>query len=92
MQRVSGWRAEQVPRQDLVDVWQMHLEAVLVLVRPKGHSVELSSGLEFGNSCPIEFQVPEGRLIRFALGKSTTREVDMMRGAEKEYPFPSKVR
>jgi hypothetical protein len=70
--------AEQVPGQDLVDVWEVHLKAVLILVRLEGHSVELSSGLEFRNSCPIEFQVSKGCLIRFTVGESTAREVDMM--------------
>jgi len=84
--------AEQVPGQDLVDIWEVHLKAVLILIRLEGHSVELSSGMEFGNSCPIEFQVPKGCLIRFTVRESTAREVDMMRGAEKEYAFPNKVR
>jgi hypothetical protein len=77
----------QVPGEDLVDVWEMHLKAVFVLVCLEGHGIKLPGGVEFRNSRSIKLQVPKGRLVIFAGGKSAAREIDMVRGAEKKDAF-----
>jgi hypothetical protein len=67
-----------LPGKNFVNIWEVHFKAVLILVRLKRHGVKLSRGVEFSNGLPVEFQIPEGRLIGFAIRKSTAREVDMV--------------
>lgn len=68
----------------LGDERQLHLDAVLVLVRLQVHPLELVSLAEFPVDRLVHLQVVQRRLVDLALGECTGLQSDVVRGAQDE--------
>jgi len=63
---MTGYKSRNLLGQDLVDVWQVHLNAVLCLVDTGRHPVELACLVELGDGVTVELQLAK----RGAVGRA----------------------
>lgn len=71
-------------RKNLVDVWDVHLEAVLVLVSALVHVLEVAGLVEGGRRSSIDSEIAQWRAIVGTLGQGGLFQVVVVRGTKEE--------
>lgn len=86
----GGGGSRNLLRQHLVDVRHVHLEAVLCLIDPGRHPLELPRCVQSGDRLGVDAQVAQRRLERGASAQRAAGEVGVVGGAEQEDALPSR--
>ena len=67
-----------LPEQHLVEIWKMHLDAVLSLIHVEAHSIELVRCRQLRYGCLIEPELPEWGDICLARRQGTLGQVGVV--------------